>query len=145
MGPFCDLTGPLPDREDVLPPLGAAQIELVDCLKILGSICIQLAWKKFEKFFDRGGFHDSWEGRAFWVDTGGRVTTAPGIFLVTKCNGRGAATGAEKVFGERLNDGRVVTLATENVEVVVIRIVREMAADQRRRDQLHHGITGHAA
>ena len=38
MQPLCDLTGPLPDRENVLPALRAAQIELVDRIKILRGI-----------------------------------------------------------------------------------------------------------
>ena len=36
--PLFDLTGPLPDREDVLASLSAAQIELVDRVKIFGGI-----------------------------------------------------------------------------------------------------------
>ena len=38
MHPLGDLTGPLPDRENVLPTLCAAQIELVDRIKIFGGI-----------------------------------------------------------------------------------------------------------
>jgi hypothetical protein len=38
MLPLCDLTGPFPDRKNVLPPLRAAQIELVDRIKIFGGI-----------------------------------------------------------------------------------------------------------
>jgi len=38
MLPLCDLTGPLPDRKNVLPALRAAQIELVDRIKIFGGI-----------------------------------------------------------------------------------------------------------
>jgi hypothetical protein len=38
MHPFCDLTDPLPDRENVLPSLRTAQIELVDRIKIFGGI-----------------------------------------------------------------------------------------------------------
>ncbi len=63
MHPFCDLTGSLPDRENVLPALRAAQIELVDRVKILGGISIELAWKTFKNLFDRGGIHRSREGR----------------------------------------------------------------------------------
>src|SRR4029077_11138033 len=76
---------------------------------------------------------------------GGRGAVAPGPFLVTECDRRGTSTRAEKVFGERLDNGRVIALAAENVEVGVVRIVRKMAADQRGRDQLHHGIAGDAA
>jgi hypothetical protein len=76
---------------------------------------------------------------------GGRVAVAPGPFLVTERDRRGTSTRAEKVFGERLDNGRVIALAAENVEVGVVRIVRKMAADQRGRDQLHHGIAGDAA
>jgi len=38
MNPFGDLTGPLSDRENVLPSLHTAQIELVNRVKILGGI-----------------------------------------------------------------------------------------------------------
>ena len=62
MHPLCNLTGPLPDRENVLPALRAAQVELVDRIKILGGICIELARKKLKKLFDGGGVHGSWEG-----------------------------------------------------------------------------------
>lgn len=79
------------------------------------------------------------------IDTGSRCPAAPGPFLVSERDRRGTATRAEKVFGERLNDSRVIALAAENVEVRVVRIVCKMAADQRGRDQLHHGITRDAA
>lgn len=79
------------------------------------------------------------------IDTGSRWPAAPGLFLVTERDRRGTATRAEKVLGERLDDGRVIALAAENVEVRVVRIVRKMAADQRGRDQLHHGVTRDAA
>ena len=79
------------------------------------------------------------------VDTGSRDTAAPGHFLVSERDRRGTATRAEKIFGERLDDGRVIALAAENVEIGIVRIVSKMAADQRGRDQLHHGIAGHAA
>ena len=65
------------------------------------------------------------------VDTGSRGAAAPGLLLVSERNCRSAATGAEKVFGERLDNGRVIALATENVEIGAVRIVCEMAADQR--------------
>ncbi len=38
MHPLCDLTDPLPDCENVLPALRAAQIELVDRVEIFGGI-----------------------------------------------------------------------------------------------------------
>ena len=38
MHPLYDLTGPLTDRENVLPALRAAQIELVDRIKVFCSI-----------------------------------------------------------------------------------------------------------
>jgi hypothetical protein len=38
MHPLCDLTSPFPDRENLLPALHAAQIELVDRIKIFGGI-----------------------------------------------------------------------------------------------------------
>ena len=38
MHPLRDLTGPLPDGENVLPPLRPAQIELLDRIKIFCSI-----------------------------------------------------------------------------------------------------------
>jgi hypothetical protein len=69
----------------------------------------------------------------------------PGHFLVSERDRRGTATRAEKIFGECLDDGRVIALAAENVEIGVVRIVCKMAADQLGRDQLHHGIAGHAA
>lgn len=62
MHPLCNLTGPFPDRENVLPALRAAQIELVDRIKIFGSICIELTWEKLKKLFDGGGVHGSCEG-----------------------------------------------------------------------------------
>ena len=70
---------------------------------------------------------------------------APGLFLITERDRRRTATRAEEVFGKRLDNGRVIALAAENVEVSVVRVVRKMAADQRGRDQLHHGIAGNAA
>ena len=79
------------------------------------------------------------------IDTGGRCTAAPGPLLVAERDRRGTATRAKKSFREGLDDGRVIALAAENVEVGVVRIVRKMAADQRSRDQLHHGIAGDAA
>ena len=36
--PLCDLTDPSPDGKNVLPALRAAQIELVDRVKIFGGI-----------------------------------------------------------------------------------------------------------
>ena len=83
--------------------------------------------------------------RATQADTGSRGTAAPGPFLVTERDRRGTATRAEIVLGERLDGSRVIALAAENVEVGVVRIVCEMATDQRGRDQLHHGITSDAA
>ena len=74
-----------------------------------------------------------------------RSPRSPIPFLVTECDRRDTATCAKKVFREGLNDSRVIALAAENVEVGVVRIVRKMAADQRRRNQLHHGITRNAA
>lgn len=38
MRPLCDLTDPLPDRENELPSLCAAQIELIDRIEIFGRI-----------------------------------------------------------------------------------------------------------
>jgi hypothetical protein len=146
MHPLCDLTGPLPDRENVLPALRAAQIELVDRIKIFGGICIELTWEKLKKLFDGSGLHGSYEGEGTSrIDPGSRGAAAPGPLLVAERDRRGTATRAEKVFGERLDDGRVIALAAENVEVGVVRVVRKMAADQRGRDQLHHGIAGDAA
>ena len=79
------------------------------------------------------------------IDTGSRGTATPGSLLVAERDRCGTAARAEKVLGERLDDGRVIALAAENIEVGVIRIVRKMAADQRRRNQLHHGIAGDPA
>ena len=62
MHPLCNLTGPLPNRENVLPALRAAQIELVDRIKIFCSICIELTREQLKKLFDGGGFHGSQEG-----------------------------------------------------------------------------------
>ena len=62
MHPLCNLTGPLPNRKNVLPALRAAQIELVDRIKIFCSICIELTWEQLKKLFDGGGLHGSWEG-----------------------------------------------------------------------------------
>jgi hypothetical protein len=78
-------------------------------------------------------------------DTGSCGAAAPGPSLITERDRRGTATRAEKIFGERLDGSRVIALAAENVEVGVVRIVCKMAADQRSRDQLHHGITCDAA
>jgi hypothetical protein len=83
--------------------------------------------------------------RAVRVDTGSRGTAAPGLFLIPERDCRCTATRAEEFFGERLDNGRVIALAAENVEVGVVRIVRKMAADQGGRDQLYHGIAGNAA
>ncbi len=38
MHPLFDLTGPFPDRENILPALRAAQIELIDRIEIFGGI-----------------------------------------------------------------------------------------------------------
>ena len=38
MHPLCNLTGAVSDRENILPALRAAQIELVDRIKTFGSI-----------------------------------------------------------------------------------------------------------
>ena len=139
-----DMTGSLADRENVLPALRSAQIELVDRVEVFGGIGVEPAWKKLKKLFDRGGVHGLWKGRGPQVDTGGRGAAAPGLLLVSERDCRGTATRAEKVFGERVDNRRVIALATENVEIGAVRIVCEMAADQRSRDQLHHGITSDA-
>ena len=57
-----DMTGPLADRENVLPALRSAQIELVDRVEVYGGIGVEPAWKKLKKLFDRGGVHGLWEG-----------------------------------------------------------------------------------
>ena len=139
-----DVTGLLADRENVLPALRSAQVELVDCVEIFDGIGVEPARKELKKLFDRGGVHDVWNAGGFQVDTGSRGAAAPGLLLVSERDCRGTATRAEKVFGERLDNGRVIALATENVEIGAVRIVCEMAADQRSRDQLHHGITSDA-
>lgn len=59
MHPLCNLTGPFPDRENVLPALCATQIELVDRIKIFGGICIELSWETLKKLFDGSGVHGS--------------------------------------------------------------------------------------
>ena len=58
-----DMTGPLADRENVLPALRSAQIELVNRVEIFGGIKVEPAWKKLKKLFDRGGVHGLWKGR----------------------------------------------------------------------------------
>ena len=140
--PVGHLADPIPDRENILATLGAAQVELVDRIKILGRICVELARKKREKVFDGGGLHDSWNGRGSGIDRGSRASAAPAPELVTERNRRGTATRAEEIFGEGLDDRRVITLAAEYIEIGVVRIVGKMAANQRGRDQLHHGIAG---
>ena len=140
--PVGHLADSTPDRENVLTALGAAQVELVDRIDILGGICVELARKKLEKVFNSGGLHDSWNGRRSGIDRGSRAIAAPDPELVTERNRRGTATRAEKIFGEGLDDSRVITLAAEYVEVGVVRIVGKMAADERRRNQLHHRIPG---
>ncbi|MCC2640846.1 MAG: hypothetical protein K0S45_1259 [Nitrospira sp.] len=52
--------------------------------------------------------------------------------------------GAEKGFGKFFDDGGIVPLATENIEVGAVGIVGEVTADQRGFNQLHHTIAGHA-
>ena len=79
------------------------------------------------------------------IGTGSRGAAAPGPLLVTERDRRRTATRAEKIFREPLDDCRVIALAAENIEVGVVRVVRKMAADQRGRDQLHHGIARDAA
>ena len=37
MHALCDLTGPVPDRENILSTLRTAQIELVDGIKVFGG------------------------------------------------------------------------------------------------------------
>jgi hypothetical protein len=76
---------------------------------------------------------------------GAALPQPPVLILVTKSDRRGAATRAKKVFGECLDDGGVIALAAENVEVGIVRIIRKMAADQRGRDELHHGVAGDPA
>ena len=64
MHSFNDMTGSLADRENVLPALRSAQIELVDSVEIFGGIWVEPAWKKLKKLFDRGGgVHGLWKGR----------------------------------------------------------------------------------
>lgn len=62
MHSFYNLAGSIPDCENVLPALRAAQIELVNHIKIFGGICIEPTWEKLKKLFDSGGVHGSWEG-----------------------------------------------------------------------------------
>jgi len=140
--PVGHLADPTPNRENVLASLGAAQVELINRIDILGRICVELARKQLEKVLNGGGLHDSWNGKSSGIGTGSRATAAPDPKLVTERNRRGTATRAEEIFGEGLDDRRVITLAAEYIEIGVIRIVGKMAADQRRRDQLHHGIAG---
>jgi len=144
MSSLCNPTGSVTNGEDVLSALCPAQIELVDCIEIVGSISIELTWKTLKKLFDSGGGHGMWEGENVSVDTGGRGDAAPGLLLVSERDRRGTATRAEKIFGELLDNDRVIALATENIKIGGVRIVCEMAADQRGRDQLHHGITSDA-
>ena len=83
-------------------------------------------------------------GSASSIDTRSRAAAAPGPILVTERDRRGTTTCTEKVFGECLDDCRVIPLAAENVEVGIVRIIRKMAADQGGRNELHHGIAGDA-
>src|SRR4029078_5629694 len=102
--------------------------------------------KTLKELFDSGGIHDSSEGEVpLRSIPGAALPQLPVQILVTECDRRGTAMRAEKVFGECLDDGRVIALAAENVEVGIVRIIRKMAADQRGRDKLHHGIAGDAA
>lgn len=50
---------------------------------------------------------------------------------VPECGGRNTTTSAEKLLRKRLNDGGIIPLTAENVEVRMIGFIGEMAADQR--------------
>lgn len=54
-------------------------------------------------------------------------------------------TGAKKGFGKFFDDGRIVPLATEDIQIGTVGIVGEVTADQRGLDQLHHAVAGHAS
>ena len=62
MHPFYNLTDPLPDRENVLPALRPAQIELVNSIETLCSIGIEPTRQELKKLFDSCGIHSAWEG-----------------------------------------------------------------------------------
>ena len=62
MHSFFDLTGAFTDREDILPALRPAQIELVDRIKIFGSIRIEPSRQRLKKLFDLVGFMSGGEG-----------------------------------------------------------------------------------
>ena len=49
---------------------------------------------------------------------------------IPECGGRNTPTSAEKLLRERLNDGGIIPLAAENVEVGMIGFIGKMAADQ---------------
>jgi hypothetical protein len=139
---FPDLTATLMNDQDILTALSPAEIELVDRIHILGSTCIEFVRQKLKKFPDCGGLHASCAG----IDvsgSGSRVRAAPGENLVTKSDRCRAAFCAEKFLREGLDDGRVITLAAENVQVCIVRVVCKVTADQRSRNQLHHGIPRH--
>ncbi len=54
-------------------------------------------------------------------------------------------TGAEEGFGEFFDDGRLIALATENIEIGAVGVVGEVPADQGGLDQLHHAVARHTA
>lgn len=80
MRPLCNLTGSLPDRENVLPALHAAQIELIDRVKIFGGIRIEPTWEKLKELFDCAGIHGLWEARLLRPIPGAAVPQLP-VFI----------------------------------------------------------------
>ena len=54
-------------------------------------------------------------------------------------------TGAEEGLGKLFDDGRLVPLATEDVEIGAVGVIGEVPADQGRLDQLHHAVAGDPA
>ena len=93
-----DVTGLLADRENVLPALRSAQVELVDCVEIFDGIGVEPARKELKKLFDRGGVHDVWNAGGFQVETGSRGAAAPGIDLRAPC----LSTNHEPHHGQRV-------------------------------------------
>jgi len=120
MGPFIHGTYPILDRHLILPALRSAQIELIDRRETFRRLRIEFLREAAEKLWDRSRFHKS------------------GCGLVAKRHRTRTGPRPKELLGKGLDNFRIIALATENIEIGPIRVIGEMAADERRLDELDH-------
>lgn len=130
MPTFLHLAGPFPDRHDILPSLGPAQIELIHRIQIFSSSRIELRGQLPEEFLYAGIAHGL-ETRRMVFSAGATDPSLPMIaHLITKRNRDSRPPCSEKLLRKLFHNRRVVAFAAENVEIGIVGVVGEVTADQ---------------